>query len=42
VSATGADPLDVEDGQALEGAGKGVLHVQFFGARLGRRIPHRR
>jgi hypothetical protein len=42
VSATCADPVDVDDCEALEGAGNGVLHVQFFGARLRRRIPHRR
>ena len=42
VPATGADPLDVDDGEAFEGAGKGVLHVLFFGADPGRRIPHRR
>jgi hypothetical protein len=42
VAATGADPLNVDDGEAFEGAGKGVLHVLFFGAESARRIPHRR
>jgi hypothetical protein len=40
--ATGADPLDVDDREAFEGTGKGVLHALFIGADPGRRIPHRR
>ena len=42
VAAAGADPLNVDDGEAFEGAGKGVLHVLVFGAESARRIPHRR
>jgi hypothetical protein len=42
VAAAGADPLNVDDGEAFEGARKGVLHVMVFGAESAGRIPHRR
>jgi hypothetical protein len=42
VAAPGADPLDVEDREAFESTGKGVLHTYVFGACGARPIPHRR
>ena len=42
MAAAGADPLNVDDGEAFEGARKGVLHVLVFGTESAGRIPHRR
>jgi hypothetical protein len=42
VPAAGADAVDVDDGEALQGAGKGVLHALVVGGFGSRIIPHRR